>query len=77
MRIRHEAVGIAGLVAIVLAAAPIALAQTTGANQTRLKRGEYLVNFGGCHDCHSPKMMTTNVIMPAAIPTWIQLAHSK
>ena len=64
MRIRHEAVGIAGLVAIVLAAAPIALAQTTGANQTRLKRGEYLVNFGGCHDCHSPKMMTPNGPMP-------------
>jgi len=64
MRIRHEAVGIAGLVAIVLAAAPIALAQTTGANQTRLKRGEYLVNFGGCHDCHATKMMTPNGPMP-------------
>lgn len=21
-------------------------------------RGEYLVNFGGCNDCHSPKIMT-------------------
>lgn len=20
-----------------------------------IKRGEYLVNFGGCHDCHTPK----------------------
>jgi mono/diheme cytochrome c family protein len=22
-----------------------------------VKRGEYLVNFGGCHDCHTPKKM--------------------
>jgi len=24
----------------------------------QVKRGEYLVNFGGCHDCHSPKIFT-------------------
>lgn len=23
-----------------------------------IKRGEYLVNFGGCNDCHSPKVFT-------------------
>ena len=23
-----------------------------------VKRGEFLVSFGGCHDCHSPKVMT-------------------
>jgi mono/diheme cytochrome c family protein len=23
-----------------------------------VKRGEYLVNFGGCNDCHTPKTMT-------------------
>ena len=23
-----------------------------------VKRGEYLVNYGGCHDCHSPKIFT-------------------
>lgn len=23
--------------------------------QTKVKRGKYLVDFGGCHDCHSPK----------------------
>jgi len=23
-----------------------------------IKRGEYLVTIGGCHDCHSPKKMT-------------------
>ena len=51
---------IAGLAAAMLTAAPVALAQTTSANQTQLKRGEYLVTFGGCHDCHSPKVMTPN-----------------
>lgn len=25
-----------------------------------VRRGEYLVNFGGCHDCHTPKKMTSN-----------------
>jgi hypothetical protein len=25
-----------------------------------LKRGQYLVNTTGCHDCHSPKIMTPN-----------------
>jgi mono/diheme cytochrome c family protein len=23
-----------------------------------VKRGEYLVSYGGCHDCHTPKAMT-------------------
>lgn len=23
-----------------------------------VKRGEYLVTIGGCHDCHSPEKMT-------------------
>ncbi|MET0393355.1 MAG: diheme cytochrome c-553 [Chitinophagaceae bacterium] len=32
---------------------------TTAGNQEELvKRGEYLVTIGGCHDCHSPKKMT-------------------
>ena len=25
-----------------------------------VKRGEYLVTFGGCHDCHTPLMMGPN-----------------
>jgi len=35
-----------------------ALAQSPGGSSAQLKRGEYLVNYGGCHDCHSPKIMT-------------------
>ncbi len=26
--------------------------------QERIKRGEYLVTISGCHDCHTPKIMT-------------------
>jgi hypothetical protein len=37
-----------------------ALAQPSGAGNAQVKRGEYLVNYGGCHDCHSPKVMTPN-----------------
>lgn len=29
-------------------------------------RGEYLVSFGGCHDCHSPKTMTPQGPVPDA-----------
>jgi mono/diheme cytochrome c family protein len=31
---------------------------------TQVRRGEYLVNFGGCHDCHTPKQMTANGPIP-------------
>lgn len=33
-------------------------AETANANQDPLARGAYLVSFGGCNDCHSPKVMT-------------------
>ena len=36
----------------------VALASDTDMNQALIKRGEYLVNFGGCNDCHTPKLMT-------------------
>ena len=29
-----------------------------------IKRGEYLVDLGGCHHCHSPKMMTDRGPVP-------------
>ena len=41
-------------------ASSLALAQPSGASKAQLQRGEYLVNYGGCHDCHSPKVMTPN-----------------
>jgi mono/diheme cytochrome c family protein len=39
-----------------LAGAAPAAAQA-GAVSDQVKRGEYLVNFGGCHDCHTPLKM--------------------
>ena len=36
-----------------------------------VKRGAYLVNIGGCHDCHSPKVanLVPQPLPPAAAPT--------
>jgi mono/diheme cytochrome c family protein len=36
-----------------------ALAQDTAAG-AQIRRGEYLVTFGGCHDCHTPLTMGAN-----------------
>jgi mono/diheme cytochrome c family protein len=38
-------------------AAPKQAAKSTGA---KVERGKYLVNFGGCHDCHTPMKMGAN-----------------
>lgn len=43
--------GIAVVGALYLAAAPAFAADS------KLERGEYLVNTSGCHDCHTPLMM--------------------
>ena len=32
--------------------------------ETHIERGKYLVNLGGCNDCHSPKIMTENGPIP-------------
>ena len=29
-----------------------------------IKRGEYIINMGACHDCHSPKIMTEKGPVP-------------
>jgi cytochrome c553 len=31
---------------------------STGASSALIKKGQYLVNLGGCNDCHSPKVFT-------------------
>ena len=43
-----------------IAAAYISLAPNSPAEGTRVKRGEYLVNTSGCHDCHTPWKMGPN-----------------
>jgi len=36
----------------------IGVAQSLHATSEQLRRGEYLATFGGCNDCHTPKIMT-------------------
>ena len=36
----------------------VALASESNKNQELIKRGEYLIGFGGCNDCHTPKIFT-------------------
>lgn len=60
MRIRNLACGIIVSATAALAASPCALAQKGNTSKEQLKRGEYLVRYGGCDDCHSPKVMTPN-----------------
>ncbi len=40
--------------AIVAAALAAVFASTASAQTTQVKRGKYLVSFGGCMDCHTP-----------------------
>ena len=40
-----------------LSMSSLALAGPGTAASSQVKRGEYLVSFGGCHDCHTPKKM--------------------
>ena len=48
-----------------LAAAIAGSAFAQGQTPSRqVKRGEYLANYGGCNDCHTPKMMTPNGPQP-------------
>jgi mono/diheme cytochrome c family protein len=56
---RHrKGIGAAVVVALTLGVSYAAWAQA-GAGDA-LKRGEYLVTFGGCHDCHTPLRMGPN-----------------
>jgi mono/diheme cytochrome c family protein len=36
----------------------VALASEGNKNQELIKHGEYLVSYGGCNDCHTPKVST-------------------
>jgi mono/diheme cytochrome c family protein len=55
---------------ITLALSSISLSQSSkkavskGTATGDVKRGNYLVAFGGCNDCHSPKIMTTDGPIP-------------
>src|SRR4030095_7117770 len=61
------------------AAASLAAGQATAAekkataSKEESKRGEYLVNYGGCSDCHTPKIMTSKG--PAPDPSRLLSGH--
>jgi mono/diheme cytochrome c family protein len=48
------------IVAVASVAGTTVAAAQTAASKEQLARGDYLVRLGGCNDCHSPKLMTSN-----------------
>jgi len=48
-----------GLLSVALFQATVSASENED-SQAMIQRGEYLVNFGGCNDCHTPKIMTPN-----------------
>lgn len=55
---------ISGITSIVLLARAISEPTAKQSSAEQLKRGGYLVNAGGCNDCHSPKIFTANGPIP-------------
>jgi mono/diheme cytochrome c family protein len=64
MQFKTAARGIIGLGLIALAASHVALAQPRAAAKKEIQRGKYLVGYGGCNDCHTPKRMMPNGPVP-------------
>jgi hypothetical protein len=60
---KTAALGIVGWVFISVAASQAAVAQTA-APKKEIQRGEYLVSYGGCNDCHTPKLVTPSGPVP-------------
>ena len=53
--------------ALAILAGTVSHAAATQANKAaseQIKRGSYLVGYGGCNDCHTPKTMTPNGPVP-------------
>jgi len=65
MRIRVLKVVFAAVLGVSQFQGASALAGDAG-DQALVKRGEYLVGFGGCSDCHTPKIMGANGPKPDA-----------
>jgi mono/diheme cytochrome c family protein len=60
---RFQAAAFAALAALTVSV-PANGATEGGKRSEQLRRGEYLVTFGGCHDCHSPKVMSPQGPVP-------------
>src|SRR5205823_9181103 len=55
---------ILGAAVLLLTASESASAQAASTSKAQVRRGEYLINYGGCNDCHTPKTMTPNGPVP-------------
>jgi uncharacterized membrane protein len=64
MATRAAAVTAAFLVAIL--AVPAHAATASGKPSAQVRRGELLATYGGCNDCHSPKVMSAQGPVPDA-----------
>ena len=64
MPIKAIATGIIGVGLVFLTTSEGTLAQTGAAAKKEIQRGEYLVGYAGCNDCHSPKLDTPNGPVP-------------
>ena len=63
MNTLRKFIGVAGLVCWIVASSPaaeppVAKDPASTPESVTLARGRYLVTLGGCHDCHTPKLMT-------------------
>jgi mono/diheme cytochrome c family protein len=59
MDIKKSLFALLGAVLVIAVVYQIMFSQSSVvADESLVKRGEYLVNLGGCHDCHTPKKMT-------------------
>jgi mono/diheme cytochrome c family protein len=62
--IRRPRLGAALLLAALCVVTSSASAATATSARDAVKRGEYLANYGGCNDCHTPKLMTDKGPVP-------------
>ena len=63
MSIRVHASAIAALVALTASVAATG-ATDSGKQSEQLRRGAYLASYGGCNDCHTPKVMSPQGPVP-------------
>jgi len=61
---KTAATSVVGLTFTILAALHGASANADAAASKEVRRGEYLAGYGGCGDCHTPKLMTPDGPVP-------------
>ena len=63
-------------IAAAAVAPALAFAAKKGASPSA-KRGEYLVNFGGCHDCHTPHRFDESLGLPVPDMSRALMGHPR